>query len=577
MSGVNIEFSAFSFRYKSQTLPTLKEIDLQIRAGEKILIIGPSGSGKSTLGASINGLIPFSYEGEISGSLKVQGLETRSRDLHQLGREIGTVLQDTDGQFVGLSVGEDIAFALENDALPQAEMREKVIRAAGLVKMESFLDHSPFELSGGQKQRVSLAGILVDEVDLLLFDEPLANLDPATGKLAIELIDEIHRQTGKTVLIIEHRLEDVLHRPVDRILLMDKGRIVADEAPHRLLASPMILEKGLREPLYITALKYAGCDLSEGDEAAYLETLELDRHREKILHWYEERQLEASPPAGNPLLSADNVCYSYDGEKQAVEGISLEIASGEMVAILGKNGAGKSTFATLIMGLLKPDTGSFRFRDQDMAELNIADRSASIGYVMQNPNHMISHHLVREEVEFGPRLRGLDEAEILRRSEDALRLCGLYRFRNWPIAALSYGQRKRVTIAAILVMEPELLILDEPTAGQDYRHYSEIMDFLEELNRSRGLSILFITHDMHLALEYTPRSIVFADGRLIADDRTAAVFSDREIIEQANLKLTSLFSLAERLEVTDREAFIANFIEEERRRRAWISQRSALD
>lgn len=573
MSGAIIEFSAFSFRYKSQTLPTLKEIDLTIRAGEKILIIGPSGSGKSTLGACINGLIPFSYDGEISGSLQVQGRETRSSDLHQLGREIGTVLQDTDGQFVGLSVGEDIAFALENEALPQSRMRDMVLHAAGLVKMESFLEHSPFELSGGQKQRVSLAGILVDEVDLLLFDEPLANLDPATGKLAIELIDDIHRQTGKTVLIIEHRLEDVLHRPVDRILLMEQGRIVADEAPHRMLASPLILEKGLREPLYITALKYAGCDLSAEDEAAYIGSLRLERHRDRVLRWFDERRLEPAKAAAEALLTARDISYSYDGEKQAIDDISLEIAAGEMVSILGKNGAGKSTFATLIMGLLKPDTGSFRFKGRDMAQLNIADRSEAIGYVMQNPNHMISHHLVREEVEFGPRLKGLTEAEILRRSEEALKLCGLFPFRNWPIAALSYGQRKRVTIAAILVMEPELLILDEPTAGQDYRHYSQIMDFLEELNRSRGLSILFITHDMHLALEYTPRSVVLADGLLIADAPTAEVFSNREIIERANLKLTSLYTLAERLGVGDAEAFIANFIEEERRRRAWISQR----
>lgn len=573
MSGAIIDFSAFSFRYKSQTLPTLKDIDLSIDQGEKILIIGPSGSGKSTLGASINGLIPFSYEGEISGSLQVQGVETREADLHQLGREIGTVLQDTDGQFVGLSVGEDIAFALENEAVPQDEMRRRVARAAGQVEMAGFLEHSPFELSGGQKQRVSLAGILVDEVDLLLFDEPLANLDPATGKLAIELIDDIHRQTGKTVIIIEHRLEDVLHRPVDRILLMDQGRVVADQDPHRLLASPLILEKGLREPLYITALKYADCDLSEEDEAAHIETLKLERHREKLTSWFEAQRIEAVPEKKESILSAREISYSYDGEKQALDTITLEIASGEMVSMLGKNGAGKSTFATLIMGLLKPDSGSFTFRGEDMAELNIADRSESIGYVMQNPNHMISHHLVREEVEFGPRLKGLDEAEIVRRSEEALKLCGLFRFRNWPISALSYGQRKRVTIAAILVMEPELLILDEPTAGQDYRHYSEIMDFLEELNRSRGLSILFITHDMHLALEYTPRSIVLADGELIADDTTAAVFSDRDIIERANLKLTSLYTLAERLALTDTEAFIAGFIEEERRRRTWINQK----
>ena len=237
MSGPIIRFSAFSFRYKSQTASTLREIDLEIGAGEKILIVGPSGSGKSTLGSSINGLIPFSYDGETQGELSVMERSTRDASLHELGRMVGTVLQDTDGQFVGLSVGEDIAFALENAQIAKPEMVEIVSRAAAMVGMDEFTRCSPFELSGGQKQRVSLAGILVDDVELLLFDEPLANLDPATGKVAVELIDDIQRRTGKTVIIIEHRLEDVLHRPVDRILLMEQGRVVADKEPHSLLAS----------------------------------------------------------------------------------------------------------------------------------------------------------------------------------------------------------------------------------------------------------------------------------------------------------------------------------------------------
>jgi energy-coupling factor transport system ATP-binding protein len=573
MSGPVIRFRGFTFRYKSQKAPTLKCIDLEVDRGEKILVVGPSGSGKSTLGSCINGLIPFSYEGDLDGSLEVAGLETRERSLHELGRIVGTVLQDTDGQFVGLSVGEDIAFALENAAVPQTEMVAVVARSAGLVGMADFTDRSPFELSGGQKQRVSLAGIMVDDVDLLLFDEPLANLDPATGKVAIELIDEIHRSTGKTVIIIEHRLEDVLHRPVDRILLMEKGRIIADQEPHRLLASPLILEKGLREPLYITAMKYAGCSLEEADRAAYIDTLELEGHRERLLDWFDARVIPPPGERGPSLLRAEDLNFSYDGERTALENISFDVTEGEMIALLGKNGAGKSTFASLVMGLLKPDTGALFFRGSNMSAMNIAERSGSIGYVMQNPNHMISHHMVREEVGFGPRLKGLPEEEIEQRVDAVLKLCGLYPFRNWPIPALSYGQRKRVTIASILIMEPRLLILDEPTAGQDYRHYSEIMDFLADLNRRTGLTLIFITHDMHLALEYTPRAVVLTDGQMLRDDTTARIFSDPDLIEQANLKLTSLYTLANRLEIGSPEEFIGCFIEEERKRRVWISQR----
>ncbi len=575
MSEAVIQFAGFSFRYKSQKAPTLKDISLRVEPGEKVLIVGPSGSGKTTLGSCINGLIPFSFEGEIGGSLLIAGRESREADLHERGRLVGTVLQDTDSQFVGLSVAEDIAFALENAAVPRTVMVDQVAHSAALVHMTDFLENSPFELSGGQKQRVSLAGILVDDVDLLLFDEPLANLDPKTGKVAIELIDEIHRSTNKTVIIIEHRLEDVLHRPVDRILLMEQGRVIADLPPHEMLAGPLLLEKGIREPLYLTAMKFAGCDISPEDKPAYIDTVRIDRHREKIRRWFEESSVPRPVPRGPSVLRAESVSYSYDGKRNAVENIGFDIREGEMVSILGKNGAGKSTLAAIIMGLIKPDSGTLHLHDRPLAGTTIAERSREIGFVMQNPNHMISHHMIREEVGFGPRLRGFDEAETERRVEEALELCGLRRFRNWPINTLSYGQKKRVTIASILVMQPKLLILDEPTAGQDYRHYTDIMEFLRMLNDREKLTIIFITHDMHLALEYTARSIVLTDGQLLRDDTMSRIFSDPDTIEKANLKLTSLYDLAGMAGIERPDLFIDRFIEEEQKRRTWISQKFA--
>lgn len=544
----------------------------EINRGEKILIVGPSGSGKTTLGNCINGLVPFAYKGRMEGILEIGGTESKKADLHQLSRTVGTVLQDTDGQFVGLSVGEDIAFALENQCVPQGVMKDVVAKTAAMVEMEELLGQSPFELSGGQKQRVSLAGILVDDVDLLLFDEPLANLDPKTGKVAIELIDDIHRRTGKTIIIIEHRLEDVLHRPVDRIILIDRGEVVTDQTPDKLLASDLLRNRGIREPLYISALRMAGCSIEEQDRPASLETMNLDRHREALARWFQDRPSPAAAAESSSLLKIENLSYSYDGESTVLGDIAFELTRGEIVSLLGNNGAGKSTLSKIVMGLMKPDEGRLFYQERNMEALSIADRSGIIGFVMQNPNHMISHHMIYDEVAFGPRLRGMEEGLIREKVEEILKLCGLFPFRNWPINALSYGQKKRVTIAAILVMEPELLILDEPTAGQDYYHYTEIMTFVQKINREKGITIMMVTHDLHLSLEYTSRAIVLSRGRLIRDDRVARVFADEAVIDQANLKLTSLYQLAGRAGIDQPDEFIDCFINNERAERCHAAQ-----
>ncbi len=558
-----VEFSLFSFRYESRKEATLEDISLTIKSGEKILIAGPSGSGKTTIGNCLNGLIPHSFKGVGSGRLKVAGFEPASTDLHELSKSVGTVLQDTDGQFVGLSVGEDIAFALENDARPRDEMHTAVSRAASLVEMGEYLNRSPFALSGGQKQRVSLAGILIDDVDLLLFDEPLANLDPATGKLAIELIDQLHRETGKTIIIIEHRLEDVLHRPIDRIILIDRGKVIADESPDSMLTDGTLATHGIREPLYLSALRLAGGSLRVEDHPASLDSLDLDRHRDNLVSWFDSRPMVAERPHQPKLLTVKGISYSYDGELTTLDKVGFSIESGERISLLGENGAGKSTLAKIIMGLIKPDEGNLSWSGNVITGENISERSRKIGFVMQNPNHMISQHLIRDEVAFGPRLRGVCEADVTERVESTLRTCGLYPFRNWPISALSYGQKKRVTIAAILIMEPQLLIMDEPTAGQDYFHYTEFMEFITKLNRESGLTILLVTHDLHLALEYTERSLVLSHGYLIADDSVPKIFADSELLTRASLKPTSLYGLARKLNIEAVDEFIAHFISSE--------------
>ena len=559
-----IEFVDFTFQYRAQAKPTLNNINLTIYEGEKVLIVGPSGSGKSTLSNCINGLVPFSNEGEISGSLKVKGKETKEMSIFELSNSVGTVLQDPDGQFIGLTVGEDIAFKLENDCVSQEEMKEKVKVVSEIVGIDTHLNSAPYSLSGGQKQRVTLAGVMVGEVDILLFDEPLASLDPATGKSAIELIDQIQKKTNKTILIIEHRLEDVLHCPVDRIIVVDNGRIAADITPGELLSSNLLVETGIREPLYITALKYAGCDIKPEMHPEHIDTLNIDSCREKLKDWYEDTIEDEQKVNNEVILEMRDVKFSYESGKEILHGVSFKINKGEMVSIVGRNGAGKSTISKLICGFYKPTEGQILFNGRDLINDTIKERAEKIGIVMQNPNQMISKTMIFDEVALGLKVRGVPEEEIKNRVFETLKICGLYEFRNWPISALSFGQKKRVTIASILALNPEVLILDEPTAGQDFKHYTEIMEFLKELNQ-KGVTIIMITHDMHLMLEYTNRAIVLSNGLKLADDIAANVLTGEEVINKANLKETSLYELAVKAKLDNPRMFVKKFIDYDRR------------
>ena len=561
---VVISFEDFGFQYTAQAEPTLYDINLKIRKGEKVLIAGPSGCGKSTLAHCINGLIPGSYPGKITGRLTVGGKNALDLGLFGLSKIVGTVLQDSDGQFIGLTVAEDIAFALENDCIPTEQMRKEVERIAELVDVKRVLKHAPHEISGGQKQRVGLGGVMVGQVDVLLFDEPLANLDPATGKQAMVLIDEIQKRTGCAVIIIEHRVEDVLYRPVDRIVVMGEGRIQYDGDPDMLFCSDLLQERGIREPLYVTALKYAGVELTQKMRPSYLPELVLsENQKELVRNWFDRQPAAEIVPEREVLLRVDDLDFTYEGGHHALRGIGAIIHKGEMISIVGTNGAGKSTFSKVVCGFEKQQSGILELKGMDLSTLSIKERADHIGYVMQNPNQMISKTRIFDEVALGLRNRGILEEEIRTRVEESLKICGLYPFRNWPVSALSYGQKKRVTIASILVLKPEIILLDEPTAGQDLNHYTEIMDFLSELNR-QGMTVVLITHDMHLMLEYTPRAIVFHGGQVIADNSAAEILNSPEIVETAHLKETSLYHLSALCGIRDPEEFTRRFIARDR-------------
>lgn len=536
-----IQFKDFTFKYDVQAEPTLKAIDLTIEKGQKVLIVGASGSGKSTIGHCLNGIIPNIHQGEKIGQLLIDGQDVFDQSVYDKSRLVSTVLQDPDGQFIGLTVAEDLAFSLENDCVPLPEMQSKVQSWAERLDLTAFLQHRPQDLSGGQKQRVSLAGVLIDESPILLFDEPLANLDPKSGQETIDLIDRIHKEEEATTIIIEHRLEDVLYRPVDKIVLVNDGHILFDGDPDSLLKTDLLMENGIREPLYITALKDLGVDIEAMDNLSRIADLKLPQITLES-HGFADKQ-----PTKAPLLSVQNLTFAYQKDQPVLKGMILDVHKGERIAIVGKNGSGKSTLAKAICQFITPD-GDIFYQGQSVMSDSIKERAEKIGYVLQNPNQMISQTMVFDEVALGLRLRGIDEASVEQRVLDTLKICGLFPFRKWPISALSFGQKKRVTIASVLVMNPEILLLDEPTAGQDKKNYTEIMTFLDELSQA-GHTIMMITHDMQLMLEHSDRSVVISDGQIIADCSPIALFSQPSILKQANLKKTSLFKLAEILGV----------------------------
>ena len=536
-----IEWKDFSFRYETQQEPTLQGVDLTIYKGEKVLIVGPSGSGKSTLGQCLNGIIPNIYKGQMSGEFLIKGQVAFDISIYDKSHLVSTVLQDTDGQFIGLSVAEDLAFALENDVTDLDEMKNRVYKWAEKLDLLSLLSQRPQDLSGGQKQRVSLAGVLIDESPILLFDEPLANLDPKSGQDIIELIDQIHKEEGTTTLIIEHRLEDVLHRPVDRIVLINDGRILFNGSPDQLLATDLLTQNGIREPLYLTTLRQLGVDLAKEEQLANLDNLSISKGQVQL-----QNELAKETPELQSLFRLEDVSFSYD-DRPILKSLHLDIKKGEKIAIVGKNGAGKSTLAKVLSSFIQTE-GRYLWEGQDIKGDSVAERAERVGYVLQNPNQMISTNMIFDEVALGLRLRGVDEQEIETRVYETLKICGLYEFRNWPISALSFGQKKRVTIASILVLGAEIILLDEPTAGQDQKNYTEIMEFLEELHQ-KGHTIVMITHDMQLMLDYSDRALVMVDGELIADTDPASLLSNPELLIKANLKETSIFNLANKLDV----------------------------
>ncbi|GBG94198.1 energy-coupling factor transporter ATP-binding protein [Ligilactobacillus salitolerans] len=560
-----ISLQDVSFQYRNQTEPTLKHIDLEVCRGHKVLLTGPSGSGKSTLGNLLNGVIPEEFPGELTGQITINGHAVSELDLTSLSFEVGTVLQDPDAQFVALTVAEDMAFALENDAQPVSKLHARVKEWAEILKMPQLLDQKPQELSGGQKQRVALAGVLIDNEPILLLDEPLANLDPAAGRASLELLDTLAKERNLTVLVIDHRIEEALQIHFDKLVVLAEGEIVANDSPDEVLRSDVLLRNGLREPLYVTALKDAAVDLAALSDLDDLLGLQLETKAQKKLHsWQAQLPAPSAKEKGAPLLSGRGLTFGYPGKPAIFQDFDFEIQTGEMAALVGQNGTGKTTLINLITGFLKPQAGSLTLAGRPLLDLSVKERAEKIGYVLQDPNQMISKTNVSDEIALGLVLRGVPAAEQTARLEKILRVTGLYPYRHWPISALSFGQKKRVTIASVLVLEPQVLILDEPTAGQDLAHYAKMMDFLRLMNEQLGVTVLMVTHDMNLMLSYADRALVLDQGQLLAQAAPAQVLTDAQLIKRAHLSQLSLQVLANKSGITDAIGFAEKFTIHER-------------
>lgn len=505
-----------SFRYRSRTEPAIKNISLQITPGQVVLIAGASGCGKTTLARCINGLIPRSYKGELSGNILIQGQETKDLSLARISQMVGTVLQDPERQILGSIVMNEVAFGLENLALTREEIIARVEQSLARLKITHLRDRQTFYLSGGEKQKVALAGVLAMQPSMLLLDEPLASLDPASAQEALQLIRELADE-GMTVLMVEHRVEDVLRIRPERMLFMKEGEIHYDGLAEHLtervdyhevkLPAQMIIQLASKDPAPPAFQALAG----------------------------------AGAAVSGPLVSFKDVAFHYPEGPEVLHDINLDIHRGDIIAVLGPNGAGKTTLVKHAIGLLKPTQGEVLVDGRNTRSASVAEIASMLGYVFQSPSHMLFAPTVSEELSFGPTNLKHDSETIRKEVQDAIEIVNLGGYEKTPPLSMSFGQQKRVSIAAILAMRSRILVMDEPTAGQDYKNY---MDFVSSILQLPNFeAILFITHDIDMAVIFANRVLLVNQGTIAADGSPQEVLKDRQRLVDCRLVPTSLLQV----------------------------------
>lgn len=510
-----LSVEGLSFRYRDRHELAIRDVSLELEAGKILLIAGASGCGKTTLIRCINGLIPRSYKGEMSGRVFLHGQDTAGLPLSHISQIVGTVLQDPERQILGAHVFTEVAFGLENLGIPRQEIIQRVDDTLAYLGIPHLKDRETFYLSGGEKQKVAVAGILAMQPSILLLDEPLASLDPASAEEALHLIRRLADE-GKTVVIIEHRVEDVLKISPELAMFMVDGEVryfgptsqaeAAADYHEVKLPAKMILDKARQEP----APDYAPPALAA------------DYHDAALVEFCE-------------------VGFAYEPETPVLHDINLSIHAGDIIAVLGANGAGKTTLVKHAIGLLKPKQGQVLLEGADTRKLSVAQIAHSIGYVFQSPSHMLFAPTVREELAFGPHNLGIDQETTHRNVDEAVEILNLKGLEDYPPLGLSFGQQKRVSIGAILAMRSKILVMDEPTAGQDYKNYMAFMKAI--LRLPNFAAILFITHDVDMAVCFANRVILVHEGTIAADGPPENVLADAELLRRCRVVPTSLLSV----------------------------------
>jgi energy-coupling factor transport system ATP-binding protein len=520
-----LQVDGLTFRYRERAEPTIQDITFEIPAGEVLLVAGASGSGKTTLIRCLNGLAPRSYKGDLGGSIRLLGQDTRGQKLAQLSQQVGTVLQDPERQILGARVANEVAFGLENLGLPREEILARIEQALEALGILHLRQRETFSLSGGEKQKVALAGILAMRPSLLLLDEPLASLDPASARETLVSVRRLADE-GLSVLLVEHRVEDVLAIQPERVMFMEDGRV-------RYLGPPA----GLYDVVNYRAIKLPARVIME--RRAREEPPQAAPDGEPGANRFSPRPEPSPAERGeSPLVTFEQVAFSYQPGQGVLHGVDLSIRRGEVIAVLGPNGAGKTTLVKHAIGLLKPKSGRVQVQGRDTREQSVAQIAATLGYVFQSPSHMLFAPTVQEELSFGPKNLGHSPDAIQKEVKRAIEIVNLDGREQDPPLALSFGQQKRVTIAAVLAMQSRILVMDEPTAGQDYQNYMEFMDAIVRLPHFDA--ILFITHDIDLAVIYANRVLLVNQGRLVADGPPELILGDLERLEANRLVPTSL-------------------------------------
>lgn len=514
-----------SFKYRTRPELAIENISFELKQGELLLIAGSSGCGKTTLARSINGLIPRSYRGERSGKVLLHGKEVSEMKIAEMAQIVGTLLQDPERQIVASNVYNEVAFGPENLGLPHEEIEMRVEQALKRLKIEYLRERETFNLSGGEKQKVALAGLLSMNPSILLLDEPLASLDPASAHEALEIFRSLADE-GKTIILVEHRVEDAIEIKPDRLLYMEDGRIK--------YLGPI---KNLPPVIDHTQVKLP----------AQWVVQRVKEHNKPIATPHVHKTEES----GEPLVVFEDVSFRYDEENPLIlENVNLKINRGDLIAVLGPNGAGKSTLVKHAIGLLKPTSGRVLVQGEDTRKMSVAQIARVLGYVFQSPTHMLFAPTVREELEFGPKNLGFENGSMNKAVTESLATVNLNGFADYPPLGLSFGQQKRTTIAAVLAMQSKIMVMDEPTAGQDFANYTRFMDALciasddtRSVLAANFESTLFITHDVDLAVTYANRVLLFGDKHIIADGKPEEVLKDIDLLLKYRVRPTSLLHL----------------------------------